>query len=456
MTGIKKQRIIILTDITPRTKEPDDYESMIRLLVHSNLFDIEGIIPTTSCWRKPGKLYSEVVHNIIDKYDQVRNNLLKHEDGFPKAEYLHSIVKEGNDGLGMDDVSLGESSEGFRHIIEVVDRPDSRPVWILLWGGANTLAQSLFHIKETCTEAYINEFISKIRVYEVQGQDDAGAWICNNFPDIFWLRNVMMNKGMSRQLNKDKWPEAYGGNEEIVSPEWFKQNIMEGHGVLGNNYPMARYKFEGDTPSFLYLMPVGLNDPMKPWEGSWGGRFSREKTKNPEGADNKLVQETQDKYFPFYMYTPAGDTWDYPNGVNAPYVDNIFCSLFRWREPFQNEFAARMDWCVMDYEEANHAPVAVVNGDLTRSVLPGEKVFLSAEGSHDPDGDSLKYDWYYYKEPGSYDGDITIENSNVCNAHFTAPEVNSPVEIHILLTVTDTGIPPLSRYQRVIIHVKPY
>jgi hypothetical protein len=32
-------------------------------------------------------------------------------------------------------------------------------------------------------------------------------------------------------------------------------------------------------------------------------------------------------------------------------------TLWRWRDDFQNDFAARMDWCTMTYKEANHPPV---------------------------------------------------------------------------------------------------
>jgi len=54
----KKSRVIILTDIGA---EVDDTESLVRLLLYSNVIDIEGLVATTSVWQKesvPGFILS--------------------------------------------------------------------------------------------------------------------------------------------------------------------------------------------------------------------------------------------------------------------------------------------------------------------------------------------------------------------------------------------------------------
>jgi len=38
-----KPRIVVLKDIAPREIEPDDQQSLIRLCVHADLFEIEGL-----------------------------------------------------------------------------------------------------------------------------------------------------------------------------------------------------------------------------------------------------------------------------------------------------------------------------------------------------------------------------------------------------------------------------
>ena len=44
-----KQRVLVLTDIA---NEPDDQMSMVRFLVYSNGFDVEGLVATTSTWMR--------------------------------------------------------------------------------------------------------------------------------------------------------------------------------------------------------------------------------------------------------------------------------------------------------------------------------------------------------------------------------------------------------------------
>ncbi len=80
---------------------------------------------------------------------------------------------------------------------------------------------------------------------------------------------------------------------------------------------------------------------------------------------------------------------------------------------------------------------------------------LSAAGSHDPDGDDLSYNWFFYPEPSSYNGALAVAEAESQVASFTAPPVDKQETIHIILTVTDSGSPPLSRYQRVLVIVDP-
>ncbi len=64
------------------------------------------------------------------------------------------------------------------------------------------------------------------------------------------------------------------GDASFASEEWAKTHVQRNHGPLGALYPRANPYFkEGDTPSFLHLIPNGLSDPEQPGWGSWGGRF---------------------------------------------------------------------------------------------------------------------------------------------------------------------------------------
>jgi hypothetical protein len=120
-----------------------------------------------------------------------------------------------------------------------------------------------------------------------------------------------------------------------------------------------------------------------------------------------------------------------------------------------NDFAARMDWCVKPYAQANHPPLAVVSGGGSRTVSAGQTVALDASGSSDPDGNGLTYSWWRYSEPSSYTGPLTISNGSAAVASFVAPSVSVPQTIHIILEVKDSGSPALYAHERVVVNVVP-
>jgi len=127
-------------------------------------------------------------------------------------------------------------------------------------------------------------------------------------------------------------------------------------------------------------------------------------------------------------------------------------------ENFQNDFAARMDWCTASYGEANHPPVAKINGPEEFTVRSGDIYKLDADGSYDPDGDALSYLWFQYPETGTYKGNVSFGMlaENLYNVHtIKAPDVQKPETVHFILRVTDKGNPPLSGYRRVIVTIVP-
>jgi len=132
-------------------------------------------------------------------------------------------------------------------------------------------------------------------------------------------------------------------------------------------------------------------------------------------------------------------------------------TIWRWREAYQHDFAARMDWNVAaDFNQANHNPVIILNGNegkslATGKVSEGEKVMLSAKGSHDPDQDQLSFNYFVYREAGNYSGELLLENPSGEELQFIMPELASGQELHIILEVKDNGTPSLSSYRRVIL-----
>lgn len=119
----------------------------------------------------------------------------------------------------------------------------------------------------------------------------------------------------------------------------------------------------------------------------------------------------------------------------------------------QNDFAARAEWCVRDFENANHSPVVKLNHTNDLKARIGEEVTLSGTAS-DPDGDQLNYYWWQYVEPGTYENNVTLESAISKEAIFIVPSDSAPCDtFHIILEVTDTGRHPLTRFQRVVVKV---
>ena len=263
----QKNRVIILTDIEA---DPDDTQSLVRLLLYSNEIDIQGIIATTSCWHK-SMVNPESIKKVVQAYDKVQPNLVKHDAAFPKAEILFPFIKQGLPEYGMSGVGDAKDSEGSDWILAELEKNDERPLWISVWGGANTLAQTLYKIKNTKSEKVAKKLVAKLRVYAISDQDDSGIWIRNNFPDLFYIVSPGDDYGSATWNGINSFVQ--GVSNDKISNSWLAENIQQGHGPLGAAYPDVAYGMEGDTPSFLSLIPNGLNNPGHPDWGGWGGRY---------------------------------------------------------------------------------------------------------------------------------------------------------------------------------------
>jgi len=442
-----KLRVLVLTDIEA---DPDDAQSLIRLLMYSNQWDIEGLIATTSIHQK-NRVAPESILKILQTYNKIQPNLLKHEKGFPAFDELKSKVKKGLPVYGMEGVGDGHDSEGSDWIIKVLEKNDERPLWIPVWGGPNTLAQALWKISKTKNKEEAERLYKKVRIYTISDQDDSGPWIRKTFPSIFFTCSP------GYQYAKATWLGisfgAPGSNKEVVSNEWLARNIQQGHGPLGAAYPDVAYGMEGDTPSFLSLISNGLNEPEHPEYGGWGGRY--------EFYTPALVKEASRPNWPVSEQETRA-LWT--NAEDSVYVTvdkkgyrSIHATIWRWREEYQNDFAARIAWTTKNHNETNHPPVPTLTHPEKFTVKSGEQFFLDADGTTDPDGDSMSYLWFQYPEAGSYKVYVkfTPYASNLYRLPVTAPKVESSQTVHFILKVTDKGTPALTRYKRVIVTVVP-
>ncbi|MGD8538269.1 MAG: DUF1593 domain-containing protein [Candidatus Aminicenantes bacterium] len=452
----KPHRLVVLTDIEA---DPDDTQSLVRLLLYSNEIDIQGLVATTSI-HKRNSVHSQSIRNVIHAYAAVHDNLLQHDANYPTAESLLTLVKQGLPKYGMTGVGDDNDSEGSDWIIKTLELDDDRPLWVSVWGGTNTLAQALHKIRATRSAEQAKRLIAKLRVYTISDQDDSGIWMRRNFLELFYIVSPGgYGAGTWTGINQ----VVAGFDNTTISNRWIAENIQQGHGPLGSVYPDVSWGMEGDTPSWLSLIPNGLNAPEHPEWGGWGGRYEfympELSAMDPNGFTGGVPIEPE----PRPIWTNAIDVYNPPAApeygratrTGEKSFKGFRTTVYRWRDDFQNDFAARMDWTSKPYSQTNHPPIPALAHPDRITVQSGKTFGLGAQGSTDPDGDSLSFYWFQYPEVGTCKAPLTFSVENAIRIAVTAPKVEQTETAHIILRVTDKGSPALSRYKRVIVTITP-
>ena len=425
-----KPRVVVLTDIS--TWETDDHESLIRFLAHADMFEIEGLVISTgysikTLTKSPEKDFINIAHGVVDAYEKDLPNLKKRSeqvghkfDGakqeigyWPSPQYLRDRIMFGSLNRGKRFIGDDNDSPGSKLIIKLADEEDPRPVWVTVWGGGNTVAQSVYRVKKDRTAEQFKAFLRKIRVYTITDQDRHYRGEGLEVSAHGWIRE-QAGSDLLFIWDENAW-KAHNGTGKSNWGQY--ETYIQGHGHLGSQYPKYKYGVEGDTPSFLYLMPIGLNDPEDPTQCSWGGTY--------KGNANNLWQ---------------------PADSCRSYFDRFYPAAF-------NNFAARMDWAKDG--AGNRNPMIVIDGDdgisiLTKNPRQGTAVTLDASKTFDPDGDNLKFNWWIQSDAGSYTRDIKISNSNSSRATVEIPDKSAGRTFHVICEVTDGGTHNLTSYRRII------
>lgn len=424
----ERLRLIIETDAGG---DPDDEQSLVRFLLYASEWDIEGIIANRPQARSGENKNHErtglgIVRRQLNAYGQCWTNLVKHDPRYPSLDQLWGRTVAGYD----------DTSEAVDLIVAAVDRADPRPVWYSDWGtdhgaSTNNLRRALDRVlKERGPEGYAR-FKKRLRLTSY----DAFREHTEKIPPVFplWVDTFRP------PLDGKRWYHRFSALTATAGGFDIERDARTGHGPLGALYPLntTHRQKEGDSMTFIYLLPTGMNDPEQPAWGSWGGRYGP-MTNTPARP---------------YYWANQFDAWR--GSTNR---DN---SLSRWAVALQNDFRARLDWCVADhFKKANHPPVLRLNGDDSKALLflkakPGQTITLSAAGSRDPDGQALKYSWSPYPEAGTYPGEIRLESESGESTALIVPRVDQPQTIHIILQAEDNGTPSLFAYRRAIIEIDP-
>ena len=320
LPAVERPRLCVLTDIGG---DPDDRQSMIRLMLYANEFEIEGFIASAA--GVPGELKEsitrpELIREIVQAYGEVRPALMRHAQGWPEAEALRTRIKSGNPHRGRAHIGDGHDTEGSRWIVERVDAGSAeRPLNIPIWGGQTDLAQALWSVRQTRGAEEWTAFVRKCRVYDIDDQDGIADWMRKEFPGLCY---ILSKAPKGRDTREGAYRGMYlGGDMGLTSRAWIKKHILS-QGPLGALYPTRTHTMpnphgclkEGDTPSWFFFLPLGGNDPADPTKPGWGGQFVRK-------ADG------------WFRDLPFTETQDPRTAVS------------RWRAEFQQDFAKRMAWC---------------------------------------------------------------------------------------------------------------
>lgn len=495
-----KPRIIITAD-----PELDDNNSMIRFLMYASDVNIEGLIYTSSGfhwkgdgkgtkWFVPGREYSRFgldtcpctswrwakderfIHDIVDAYTKVYPNLKMHNPAYPTPDYLKSKIRYGNIEFDGDYSKDSPGSDLIKSLI-LDDKPGQ--LFITAWGGQSSIARALKSIQDEYrnTEGWddVQRKVSRKVILLPSGdQDDTYAtYIKPNWPGIEYRQfRGGPNYGYGAQLR------ATPADSVFLTPDWMKKNISD-RGPLGALYrvwgdgkqmvkgdimdyfgftgftddqlrakgyavwmpvqPKGSWLGEGDDPTFMNILDNGLRAYEKASFGGWGGRGIDKPDMNvfaiASGDTSQQAMVSALSSMTEQMRQTAGS---FPDFFPAA----------------QNDFAARLKWSVTSkYADANHEPVVTIEGPLEVLAAPGGTIRLNGSAS-DPDGDKLTIRWWQI-QAGSYQGKAEITEASSLKARVNIPkDATSGQTIHLILEVTDDGLPPLTRYQRVVITVR--
>jgi len=477
----KKPRIVITCD-----PELDDNNSLIRFLLYSTDFNIEGLVYASSQfhWKGDGKgtkwfvegreytrfglnmdpmeswRWSEderFIHDAVEAYEKVYPNLKIHNSAYPTPDYLKSKIKWGNIEFDGDYSKDTEGSELIKSLI-LDDKPG--PLFLAAWGGASTITRALKSIEDqygssTQWNAIKEKIEAKVILCLSGDQDNTYEnYIKPHFSGIDILATTFGNVPLGYNAQN----RVSESNQVYYSPQWTKENILD-QGPLGSLYRVwgdGKQMVKGDIFDFFGFSGISEEELRAKGYVVW----TPLKEKNAflgEGdthtflnlIDNGL-RAHENQYYGGWAGKKSKDA-NLESTLSISGEQESLVNGLSFIPAVQNGIAARFKWSVTnDYNLANHEPI--IEGPLEIIAHAGESVQLHVS-VNDPDGDAVELKWVQF-ENEDYSGSVTIENSTSTNPKVRIPlDVKAGQNIHLVLEVLDNGAIPLTKYHRTILKI---
>lgn len=484
VTKTQRPRCIITQDA-----EVDDMNSLIHVLLYSNEVDIQGIVQSSSKFHWKGvagqkeekytKPYrwpgTEWMQKYLNAYQKVYPNLKKHDKSYPAPAYLKSVTKVGNIGYKGE---MDSATEGSELIKKTILDNDERTLYLLAWGGTNTISRALKDIEKEYKgtkqwDAIRKKIINKVVIPACGEQDETySEYIAEEWPEIkfmscsqmssyaymwrtqpedsskktlyadFMLKNLIRKHGALLD-NYVTWGDGtYLDGEEPGSQFGTNEDLLDSLDWWGGFNPVQKYQrydflSEGDSPTFFMLLDTGLRTLEDITNGGFSGRYARADKKNSKGQKVNY-------------WSPVTDTYVKEDGSTMKVE-----SSWKYIDDIQNDFAARADWCIVnDYVKANHAPKVSVTEGTDIKASAGETLKLHAIAT-DPDDDYVTVSWSEYTDASTTETALTLKGAASDTISFKIPEdAKAGQKIHLIVQAQDDGEHALTHYQQVIITIK--
>ena len=269
-----RHRVVVSTDIGGT--DPDDFQSMVHLLLYADELDLEGLVSSPY---GPGR--KEHILEVVDRYERDYPNLRSHSSFYPTPDALRAMTVEGATDEA-DYSGVGRPTAGSEWIVRCARRDDPRPLHLLVWGGIEDLAQVLHDAPDILT---------KLRVYYIGGPNkkwgvNAYQYIATHHPQLWIVESNSTYRG---------W--FVGGNQ---MGQWENSGFVRAHvvgrGALGEYFAthLGGSIKMGDSPSVGWLL---RGTPDAPYLPGWGGRYVRAWDRPHRVFDRLTTQEDRIEHF---------------------------------------------------------------------------------------------------------------------------------------------------------------